>query len=112
VDRKALAPPEQVGQTPLFTAAYQGYAECCSVLLQHLADVGSQDCRGLTPLHWVLANSLHLAGNQDPKATELVVSVLLAARADATARDHAGHSPLNLAAACCVSLPVDAMSSV
>merc|ERR1711920_837460 len=81
VDCKNLAPPVLAAYTPLFTAAFQGHADCCSVLLQHLADVCSQDIRGMTPLHAALMEPLHLTGNPDPKATELVLRVLLAARA-------------------------------
>ena len=79
------------GQTPLTVAAQEGKSEAAAALLRHGASHASRDSRGATALH----AAAHPWWQEAPR----LASVLLAAGADRTARDHDGRTPQEWAAA-------------
>merc|ERR1712218_236428 len=94
------------GAAPLHVASDHGHVQIARLLLLKRASVDRQKeapnaCAGQTPL---------VAGNQNPTAAERIIHLLLAARAEATARDSAGRTPLDLAIAWGIPVLVDVMS--
>jgi ankyrin repeat protein len=78
---------DELGETPLHTAAVGGYGEIASLLIAKGADVNARDVRGLTPLHaaaWMGYPNL--------------VALLIEHGADINARDKDRVTPLHTAA--------------
>jgi len=85
-------------RTPLHSAAYYGYVEVVRFLLEHNADVNSQDSKGHTSLHKASKSG---GSRKDPNLPRLLVDVvrlLLQYGADVNARGHDARTPLHVAA--------------
>ena len=74
---------DEDGRTALFEAAYKGFADVVTVLLEAGADVNARAEDGRTALHWAV-----YSGNAD------MVKLLLEAGADVNARDEDGRTAL------------------
>jgi len=78
---------DELGETPLHTAAVGGYREIVSLLIEKGADVNARDVRGLTPVHAA-------AWMGYPE----IIGLLIDHGADINARDKDGVTPLHAAA--------------
>mmetsp|Transcript_56259 Transcript_56259/g.134069 ORF Transcript_56259/g.134069 Transcript_56259/m.134069 type:complete len:654 (+) Transcript_56259:75-2036(+) len=81
------------GCTPLLSAAQEGYDKCVEVLLEFRADVRAVDNEQRGMLH-LAGESLSTLGNSEEGCRLRVVQLALQARADPSARDSRGNTPL------------------
>jgi len=80
---------DELGTSPLHTAAVMGYSDAAELLAAKGADVNAPDENlGYTPLHW--------AAQSDNAA---VAQLLISKGADVNAKDKVGKTPLHVAAA-------------
>jgi len=84
------------GDTPLLSAAREGYPLCCQALLEYGCKVNSVDKEGKTALH-LACNSCVILGNPEPEARLQVIKVLLIARIDVLAKDKDGSTAIDVA---------------
>ncbi len=80
---------DEDGRTPLF---YVNYAKEARLLIAAGADINAQDNDGNTPLVWFMSENRFESVHPDEKATEALVSTLIAAGADTTITNSAGKS--------------------
>ena len=77
---------DELGLTPLHTAAAGGHKEMVELLLAKKADINARNKNGMTPLHYAAADDLRG-----------VAELLLANKADVNAKDNDGRTPLDVA---------------
>jgi ankyrin repeat protein len=77
---------DSLGETPLFIAAWRGYKDIASSLIESGADVNAETIYGGTPLQEAATH-----GHRE------IVDLLLQKHAEINARDHAGYTSLHYA---------------
>ena len=97
---------EVYGATPLHWAVARGEPDQIDALISSGAHVNGKDVHGATPLHWA-ARQMHRemrlnAGNSTKywnvkSASEAIVVMMLAAKADPNSKDEDGNTPLHWA---------------
>mmetsp|Transcript_10439 Transcript_10439/g.23632 ORF Transcript_10439/g.23632 Transcript_10439/m.23632 type:complete len:624 (+) Transcript_10439:44-1915(+) len=85
------------GATPLMSAAAEGYATCCQVLIQFRANVNAVNTAGRAALHLAVRHTVVYTGNADRNGRMEVIDALLTARADPHLADHEGRTAMQLA---------------
>ena len=92
------------GRTPLHEAAICVNATEIEVLIAAGANVNVSDDEGITPLHVAVASNTHIVNaSDDPRVQAIIrgqnakIEALLAAGANANARDHNGKTPMDIA---------------
>jgi len=85
---------------PLHSAVYYGQVQVVRFLIEHNADVNSQDSAGWTLLYYPFADSDSGKGPNAPQMLADVARLLLQHGAEANARDNDGWTPLHVAAWC------------
>jgi len=88
------------GRIPLHSAAFSGQIDMVQLLLEHKADVKSQDHMGDTALHYLATIPGDPKGSKSPQNLASIAGLLLEHGADLDAQGISGWTPLHKAARC------------